>query len=204
MRCFLIQVVIRPVRLLIDIPSFVVELRIEQYQPRQLGRPLGRIVGDEAAAEARPQQADLACASPLPEMRQGNLDVVQVRGQYALFLATFALTVPAEVVTQAGHTSLTQPVRQSREETTFLTSDPATVDQDHRQVRGSVRINERADKVEAVERMEAGGRTLGGHAGSCRQPLAYPCCHLNPHPSSTQTDIPRRPTVADRVALGVS
>jgi len=127
-RSVVIQVIVRPVRFLVYIPGLVVELRVEQYQPRQFGGSPGRVVRSEAATEAGPEQADPRCSSRLTEMSQRNPDVIEVRGQHALFLSAFALPVAAEVVAQAGDPGLAQPIGQPCEESAFLTSNPAAVD----------------------------------------------------------------------------
>jgi hypothetical protein len=77
-RSLVAQVVVRPVWLLVNVAVFVVELGIEQHQPRQLIGPPRRVVGHEAPAKARAQQADAGCSRDLADMGQGNADVVQV------------------------------------------------------------------------------------------------------------------------------
>ncbi len=123
-----VEVITVPVRLLIDVTILVVQLRIQQHQPRQFVGTLGRVVGSQPAAEACPKQTDPTHARCLEQMSQCDADVVEVNSQSVVFLPTIAVTVATKVIAQAGHASISQSGRQTGKETAFLTRDPATVD----------------------------------------------------------------------------
>ena len=137
----------RPVQLLVDVAVLVVELRVEQDQPRQFAGPLRRIVGGQATAEARPDQADLAHRHPLAETGQGNPDVVQVGSQHIVFLPPSALAVPAQVVTQTSYPRPAQP----REEAALLPRDTAPVHEHDSVTSWRVRTDQRAGQMQTVE-----------------------------------------------------
>lgn len=123
------EVVVYPEGSVVDGAPLVVELRVEQHQPRDLLRLLGGIVGAHPAGEARPEQGQFARTGCFPEVGQRNADVVEDAGQREVFLTTLALPVAAKVEAQGSNARVGQAVRKTREEAALFASDAAAVNE---------------------------------------------------------------------------
>ncbi len=72
-----IQVTVNPVRLLVDVAIFVIQLRIQKDQPLHCGRTFRSVVSDESTTEACTEQARFSHAGLLTHISRGNVEVVQ-------------------------------------------------------------------------------------------------------------------------------
>jgi hypothetical protein len=128
----IVETIIVPIWFLTDVPILVLQLRVQEDQPRQLIRPFRGVVGTQSPAEAGTEQADHRCASQPASFRERNANVVQVRSQGAVLLTSLTLPVPAKIETEGGSSRFTEAIGQPGKEAALFTCDPAAVDEDDR------------------------------------------------------------------------
>src|SRR5690606_36053222 len=128
---FVVDDVVRPVWPGVDGSLLVVELRIEQDQPRQFVRTLGGVVAADATAEAGTEEAQLVRAGGLSEVRQTDADVAQDGGKRQRLLSALAVAMPAKIDAKRGDADIGQTRGQAGEEAALLAGDaPAVYQQD--------------------------------------------------------------------------
>src|SRR5579871_5212496 len=154
---FITEVVVPPVRPGVDGALFVVELGIQEHQAINLGWSLGRIVTTDTTTEAGAKQTDTSSPRDFAYIRQRHPDVVKDGGQRQLFLSAVALTMAAEIKTQADNTGLPQSSGQPREEAALLTRDATTVNQDDRLRIRLSRTNQCSAEVQTIEGADGDG-----------------------------------------------
>jgi hypothetical protein len=169
-RGFLADLVIGPVRLVVNESLLVVQQRVAQYQSIQGARTPGREVDRDAAREADCEQAE-------PARSGSGLDMIECRAvpcsavSMSLRMDDRGSGLPAgprschdraQIEAQARYSGLGQAVRQPEEEAVLVSCDAAAMNQDQRTSGGMARRHQRASEVEAIVGAERG---LGGRQG---------------------------------------